>query len=377
MTATALRSARRLACALAAVALGLLLVLPAGPGAADVPLRLAAAPSDPLVVGTVPAVTGFPITVDGVTVLTDAAGQAHFSTPTVTDVPIGDRLVLTEATLPINGHEVIVRADKVYPSTRLPLLTLDLYYHVGFRFLGRGDTPIDPSDIGQVTVKSETGEIVDIEPGERTWLHGSRVKKRTDFWEIKPLMWRLVRVQYSGVNVVNASQQRFFPAEQQDVDVRLLFFRLDVRVHDAFYGFDAGEEIELISPNGTSRRFPLDDDARLTVAALPRGDYQLIVHGWGPPVRRPLALSRDQSVDLGLHTWLDIITVAGVTVGLAGGLAWAGRVRRLRDGADDLPSRVRRRGHLRRRHGAEKPTAAPASDAAVMHASRSDQELTR
>jgi hypothetical protein len=380
MITRTLRWARRVTATLAAVTLGLLLLLPAGHGGADAGLRLAAAPVRLLVVETVPPVAGFPVTADGVTVLTDAAGQAHFDLPMVTDVPVAERVALTEATVVIDGLQVIARSDRLLPSTRLPRLTLDLNYPVQFRFLGIDDTPIDPSEIGRVTVKSETGQVLDVDPAAPNWLQGSRVVRQTGYMEIRQLMWRVVHVEYSGVNAVNASQQQFFPAARQDVDVRLLFFELRLHVYDAIYGSDAGDEIELRYPDGTASLFPLDDGGQLTLPAVPRGDYVLVVHGSGPPVERPLAVSRDQDVDIGFHTWLDVLTVVGGALGLAVALAWAGRVRRRRTVADDLPPQDRPRYDGRHRSEVDEPatpaTAAPASDEVEVLAGRSDRELT-
>jgi len=325
-------------------------------------LRLAAATTAPVVLTTVPAVAGFPVTLDGVTVLSDDQGKAHFEDAPVSDRTLGDRITLTEATLPIDGQQALVRADRVYPSSREPLLALDVSYLVTFDFSSIEGSPVDASSIEAFAVKSETGEKVEVTPGEAEWLQGSRVIKRTDGMEVKELRWSVQRVDFAGSNVVNAAQQEFFPAREQDVDVQLLFFGLDVQVHDAMFGFSYDGAIELGYPDGRTRRFALDDAGRLSVPELPRGDYTLTILGPGPQVTRPLAVSRDQSLELAFHSWLDIASVLGVVLGAAGALAWGGRVRRRRDTADVSEARVRRR-RFWRRHGTEgEPAAGSASD---------------
>jgi hypothetical protein len=381
VTPTTGRRRRRAAGVLALATLALLSPQPAeGTAADEAQLRLAAAPSGvttPLVLGTVPAVAGFPVTVDGVTSITDDEGKAHFDAP-VTDVPLSDRLTLTEATVPIGGQQVHVRADRVYPSSRQPLLAVDLSYLVRFQFTGIDGAPVDASSIEALTVKSETGEIVDLPPQHGAWLQGSRVIKRTDLMEVKNLRWSVQGVQFAGSNVVNASQQFFLPSEQQAVDVQLLFFGLDVHVHDAMFGFSYDGEIELVYPDGNSRRFGLDDVGRLTVPALPRGDYTLTILGPGPPMSRPLAVSRDQDVQLAFYSWLDILTVLGVVLGLAGLLAWAGRRRRRRNSVGHPRHRMRPGRFLRRRHGrAGEPTSEPAAGEDVDEASRRHRQLAR
>ena len=365
MTSTAGRLLHRCVGALTLITLALLPATPTAPAGTDgTQLRLAAAPTAgtaPLVLTTVPAVAGFPVTLDGVTALTDAEGKAHFDAP-VTDEALSDRITLTEAELPIGGRQVRVSAERVYPSVREPLLALDLSYLASFSFSGTDGSPVAASSIESFTVKCETGEVVDVTPGEDVWLQGSRVVKRTGFMEVKNLRWSVQQVTFAGSNVVNASQQEFFPAEHQGVDVALLFFRLDLQVHDAMFGFSSGSAIDLVYPDGETRRFGLDDGGRLSVPELPRGDYTLTIVGPGPPMSRPLAVSRDQSVDLAFHSWLDVLTVLTAVLGLAGALALSGRIRR-RDAAEDPRHRGPRRRLVRRHHAEEgEPASDPSTD---------------
>jgi hypothetical protein len=347
---------------------------PTGPtaqGAAQ--LRLAAAPSAaraPLVITTVPPVANFPVVLDGVRTLTDGAGQAHFDAE-VTDEDLSERVEKTEETLTIGGHQVLVRTDRIYPSRTAPLLALDLSYLVSFRFLGIDGSPMEASSIDRFVLKSETGEIAEISPDEPAWLQGSRVIKRTGLMEVKNLSWSVQRVDYAGTNVVNASQQRFLPAEKQDIDVGLLFFGLGVEIHDAIYGFSHGGSVELVYPDGKARRFDLDASGRLTLAALPRGDYTLTILASGPKMSRPLAVSRDQSVELAFYSWLDIATVLGAILAVALGLLWIGRVRRRRARDDDPepPRRHRRRRLLEQHDGWEEgPPATPETATGLVRA---------
>jgi len=369
MTSTARRRHRGLGATLAVVALVVLLVLPEAADGSR--LRLAAAPGDPtapLVIGTVPAVTGFPVILDGVTVVTDLRGKATFPSVPLSDRPLTDRVSLNEAVLPLGGQEVLVRADRLYPSLQEPLLALDQSYLVSFRFTGVRQAPVAPSSIEAFTVKSETGEIVDVRPGEDTWLQGTRVVKRTGLMEVKELRWSVQQVEFAGSNVVNASQQFFYPAQQRDVEVRLLFFGLDVQVHDAMFGFAQGGAIDLVYPDGRSRRFPLDDAGHMSLPELPRGDYTLTIVGPGPPMSRPLAVSRDQSIELAFHSWLDILTVLSAVLGAVGALAWMGRIRRRRDTDDDLAQGAATAAvPTRPRLAADAPVAEPATDEHVVH----------
>jgi hypothetical protein len=283
-------------------------------------------------IGTVPVVTGFPVTLDGVTRLTDGNGQVEFDAPD-REQALDDRITLTDATLPIGDQQVRVRADRLVRVGDDLRLALDLSYLVRFRFAGSDGSPVDSSSIATITVKSSTGEVVELPADQGSWLQGSRVTRIGSDLQVKELGWSVQRVEYTGSNVVNASQQRFLPAHLQDVAVQLLSFGARLNVHDALFGFSYGSAVELVYPDGKSRRLPLDA-GQLSLPALPRGDYTITVLGGGPRMSRPLTVSRDQDLELAFYSWLDVVAVVGVVGALAVGLGWGGRVRRRQTTAD-------------------------------------------
>jgi hypothetical protein len=297
----------------------------------------------PITIGTVPAVAGFPVILDGITSLTDAAGKAHF---TSSEEGLSEHITMNEAVLPIDGRQVRVAVSRVFYGADgdAARLALDLSYEVRFRFSSMTGEAVDDSVIDTVTVKSITGAVEELPAHEATWLQGSRVVPLSGGLEVKKLDWTVQRVEYSGSNVVNVSQQKFLPADNQDVVVGLLFYRVSLSVGDAIFGFPQGGAVDVVYPDGQSKRFPLDEQGRLTLPALPRGDYTVTTLGPGPTMTRPLALSRDQDVDLDFYSWLDIGAVGAVVLLLAVGLPLIGWRRRRRhrraaavheDGADD------------------------------------------
>ena len=91
---------------------------------------------------------------------------------------------------------------------------------------------------------------------------------------------------------------------------------------------------------------------------MPRGDYTLVSTGSGPHLTRPLAISRDQEVDLAFYSWLDILLALGVLLAVAGGMALWG-TRRRRRAATPLPGPTR---PSRVEVPARKPAAPPVED---------------
>jgi hypothetical protein len=281
----------------------------------------------PITIGTVPPVAGFPVVLDGVTSITDAQGKARFSTA---EEKLADHIELNKALLIIGGRQVEVSVSRVYYAADgdAARLALDLVYPVHFEFASMTGSAVDASIIDTITVKSITGEVRELPAHEESWLQGSRVVPLSGGLLMKELQWTVQRVDYSGSNVVNASQQRFLPAQQEEIDVNLLFYRIDVSVQDAFFGFSHSGTVELLYPDGRSERFSLDEDGRLTLPSLPRGNYTLTTMGAGPDLARPLSLSRDQDLNLSLYSWLDLAIVGAVALLLAVGLPLLGWRRR-------------------------------------------------
>jgi hypothetical protein len=137
-------------------------------------------------------------------------------------------------------------------------------------------------------------------------------------------------VDYRGSNLVNASQQNFFPADQHSVRVKLLFFGLKIHVRDAFFGFPQSGRVELTYPDGHTRVLTLTSNGDLTLPSLSRGYYTVRLLGPGPAFSRPLAVSRNQEIDLSFYSWLDIALLLAAVLGAAFGLALTGRIRRRR-----------------------------------------------
>ena len=166
-------------------------------------------------------------------------------------------------------------------------------------------------------------------------MHGMRVVPLAGGMETKKVYWTVQSVEYAGTNVVNSSQQRFQPADVQSVQLKLLFYRTSVKVRDAFFGFDVGRSVLLTYPDQDTVSYPLSERSEVALPSLPRGNYTLSVKGPGPRMTRPVAVSRDQTLDLKFYSWLDV-GVALAFLGLFGfGTLWVGWRRR----------RAARKGH--------------------------------
>lgn len=338
MIATVCRWSSGAALAVALVTAALLTTLaspPVGPAAGEPPLQLAAAPArtpGAVTIGTVPTVPNFPVTLDGVTRRTDPAGIVSFDAAAVSDHPLNERITLNEAVVSIDGRDVKATASRLYRSGSQHLLALDLSYRVSFGFTAPSGAPIHVTSPIQITVKSPTGQVTHLSADRAEWLQGSRVVNTGTGPEADQLEWTVRQVTYRGSNVVNTSQQKFRPAEQNSVDVELLFFSLSLQVRDALFRHPEGAAIDLVYPDGHSERLGIGEGGRVSIPALPRGHYTVSVVGPGPQRSQPLAVSRDQDLQLSFYSWWDLATVVLALLTVLAGLAVVGARRRRRAG---------------------------------------------
>jgi len=299
-----------------------------GPGSQ---LELAAAG---VTIGTMPAVADFPVTLDGVTRRTDADGRVHFDTAASSDSTLSERITPTDAELSIGGQDVKVRSNKLYPFRPVRMLALDLSYQVRFGFSGLSGAPVDPASISTITVKSPVGEVTKLDAQKSAWLQGSRAVSTGSGLAVDTLEWTIQSVEFAGSNVVNASQQRFRPADQQPVAVKLLFFSLSLKIHDALFNHPVGGKVKLVYPDGHAETFRVDGGGQVRITTVPRGQYSLTILGSGPGLSRPLAVSRDQDLELPFYSWWDLATLLGGLAAIAAALAVVGVIRRRRHALD-------------------------------------------
>jgi hypothetical protein len=220
--------------------------------------------------------------------------------------------------------------DRSRPPTRnlAVVAAFDVDYAVRFHFIDPDGNPVAYQTISQVELRAATGAVVTV-TGQRLrdpmWLWGSRVITLHAGLQQKAIYYRLQNVRIRGANVVNQAQQRYIPTTDRSVNVRLLFFDTNVVVQDALFGRPAGRAVRVRYPDGSRERHRLGPGRTVTIAALPRGPYQLTVEGLGLPMSSPVSITRPQTITLKLVTWLDLAVGLLAGLGFLVGLPLAGR----------------------------------------------------
>jgi phospholipase C len=197
--------------------------------------------------------------------------------------------------------------DRWYRGRRIA--AIKLYYRVRPTFVDLSGRRVDPRVVTSVVVRGSQGRRYVFEGDRPQWLQGNRVVPESHGTRSAALYYSAEKALVAGSSVVHRGQQRFFPAKSSAMELRLLLFAARVTVRDALLGFPIGSAVRLEYPNGRMRRHALGPGAGLTLRSLPRGDYRVSVDALGISSSQPIALSRDQQVDLKVISWLDVAVV--------------------------------------------------------------------
>jgi hypothetical protein len=265
-------------------------VLGAAPAA-----HAAAAPS---AIRTVPAVPGMRFSLDGRHFEADGRGVAR------PPLRAGGSLRALDTAL---GPGVRARIDRWFLGRSIAAISL--YYKVRPAFVDLSGHRVNPDLITSVVLRGGEGGRRVVEGGGSLWLRGNRAVPESQGRRSVPLSYAVDRVTVAGSTVVQRAEQRFRPSIERAPKLRLAFFAARFTVRDALLGFPIGSAVRLEYPNGQAQRHALGSDAELTLTSLPRGDYRVSVEAPGISSSRPVALSRNQEIDLQVISWLDVTIV--------------------------------------------------------------------
>jgi hypothetical protein len=208
-------------------------------------------------------------------------------------------------------------------------------YLVSYRLVDQSGAAVARSRAGQVALRGETGYVAVSNAGDKVRLPGIRLLSQNGAVVAKELVYDVQRVMVDGSNVVQVGSQRFRPAQAQQLDIPLQLRTAHFTAHDLLFQRPLGASLDVVYPNGRTRREALSG-GQVTLESLARGNYRVQVNGAGISFLRPIALSRNQYVDLPVISYLDLAVVSSAALAALGGLLFVGvrRRRRVRAGRE-------------------------------------------
>ncbi len=206
----------------------------------------------------------------------------------------------------------------------------EVSYQVSQTFGNQKGESVDSERINSITVKGSDGGGYTFENHEPQWLVANHVARLKNGLQETKILYYLMSVVIDGSNVVYESQQRFYVERNGVWPIKLLLYSIHFTAHDALFHFPTGSGIRLEYPNGKTQTFPFNATKQYEIEGLARGLYNVTLVGIrGMSSKTPIALSRDQEVDLKVLSLLDLSVVFSAGLMLALGLLVIGRMKSL------------------------------------------------
>src|SRR3954468_143776 len=269
-------------------------------------------------VQVIPALPGVHFSFDGAPLVSGHGGT--LVVPTDDRVALRRRLRVVNTTLRHGVHAH-------FHGWRRGRLTLTLMFQVRPRFVDPGGRHVDPRRIHSVLLKAPGGTRMALLTDHPTWVPGNRIVAVGRRPVSRPLVWSVERAIANGANVVARSQQRFRPSNVRHPRVHVRFYRLRFAAHDALLASGIGSPHRLTSPARHVETHPLGAGGCFNFGSRPRGSYTIKVKAGGFASEWPVTLSANQSLDVSVISYLDVLLVLGGLLAIALGLLLVGRRR--------------------------------------------------
>lgn len=287
-----------------------------------------------LTIETVPPLANIPIAINEQLYTTNETGLVQLELTNLGGYKIGI-LLEDDTALDASTRISFDRWDDAeFRPERTIEVNGDVRIQVGFKlshlvsqtFIDLEEKPFDPSVITEFTLKSSSGTYYTFEDNAPRWLPASRIQRYRAGLSVTPLQYSVESVMINGTNVVNRFQQRFYLGPNDIWQIQLLLYSASIRARDAFFGFPVGTGILLSFPDGHSTTLGFGADQAVHTGLLARGEYKVKVVGIGGITpATPVALSRNQTIELTVLSTLDLIVAGAAGILGAFGLLFYGR----------------------------------------------------
>jgi hypothetical protein len=225
------------------------------------------------------------------------------------------------------GDEAFEPSREIEIPLKKPLqVGFEVSYQVSQAFVDLDDQPVDSSRITSITYKGSNGATFTFEDTGPHWLPAGRIIRLNNGLQETKILYSVMSIVIDGANVVSQAQQRFYVRENDLWSIQVLLYSARFTAKDALFGFPIGTGIHMEYPDGDVQDYSFDPNEGYTLDGLARGIYRVTVkgaQGYAPPT--PIALSRDQDVELMVFSYLDMGVIASIGLLLSVGLLAYGR----------------------------------------------------
>jgi hypothetical protein len=288
-----------------------------------------------ITVETVPPLTGIPFQFGEQNLTSDEQGLARFEVLN-SGVYALAALVEPDTLISPDTKVTFMRwADETFtPERTVEIFSSDVHLQIGFAlshpiqtaFVDLSGEAINWSRVAKVTLKSSSAAYRTVESSEPYWLQANRIlRQRTGIFPTE-VLWSVESVILDGSNVVNRYQQRYYVKPNDLWTIQLLVYQARITSRDALFGRPVGSGVTLTYPDGSTNTHAFDENGELAIFDMARGQYKMQVEGAsGVAPLTPVALTKDQDVELKVFSGLDIGAMVALGLFLSLGLLFYGR----------------------------------------------------
>jgi len=284
---------------------------------------------------TVPPLAGIKFLINGQTYTTDQEGVINLQITesgsyTVSILPIEEGTLVKNGRLEFSrwNDNVFEASREVYFPRKRPLEAgFIISYEMKPVFFDTQGKLVDPARVSLIKLRG-VGKIYTFEGAGPQWLPSNRLLRRIgEHLDSQEIPFYVRNITIDGANVINQSQQRFHVHPNDFWPIKVLIYSASFSARDVMFKFPIGSGIRLQYPDGRQEEFFFKDgSSEITIDSLARGTYYATVIGANGSVSPiPLNLSRDQTVELPVLSYLDMGIIFGVPALIALALLFIGR----------------------------------------------------
>lgn len=311
-------------------------IISIGVNRATVEVALKVEPAQ-IAIYTVPPVPGVIFKLNGKTYTTDENGVANLAVNLSGVYPL-EVLPINPKSLPSNmrmefarwNDNVFTQQRQVYfPRARRLEVGFTVSYQVNQKFYDTKGQAVDLARVSSMTLRG-VGNTHTFDGAGPIWLPANRLTRRVgERLESDPIPYYFREIIIDGANVVNKGEQRFQIRPDDVWPIQVLLYSAHFSARDAMFRFPIGKGIELTYPDGHKQEYYFDSsNAELDIPSLARGSYSARIIGIGGSApATPVHLSRDQSIELLMLSYLDMALIIGVPLLIALTFFFVGRPR--------------------------------------------------
>lgn len=213
-----------------------------------------------------------------------------------------------------------------FPDNSYLVIGFEQFFPVELVFEDLYGQKVDPGRISSVSLRNSQGEIQEIQIGQPLFLKKNRIVQRLKGLDEVDLLYTVQRVMVDGYNVVNQGSQRFKVVPGEPWHIRVLLYTVKFIAREVYIDTQVGEGVELKYSDGRIVRAPFGEDHQAVFQNLARGFYEARVYGArGLSVFTPIAVSRDQEVELIVYSYTTLLMIVFIPAVMAVILVFIGR----------------------------------------------------